>query len=106
MFGGQGIYAGVVMFALEVGGELYLKVDDSTVPAFQAAGSRPFTYERDGRVAQMSYWSLPDGAVDDPEEAARWGRMALDAAMRAAAGKTKPAKPRRGGRRSSPAPRR
>jgi DNA transformation protein and related proteins len=55
MFGGQGIYAGDLMFALEAGGELYLKADDGTVPAFQAAGSRLFTYEKDGRTAQMSY---------------------------------------------------
>jgi DNA transformation protein len=95
MFGGQGIYAGDLMFALEIGGELYLKIDDNSLPAFQAAGSRPFTYERDGRLAQMSYWRLPDGAVDDPEEAARWGGMALEAAMRAA----RKAKPRPGGRR-------
>jgi DNA transformation protein len=103
MFGGQGIYAGDVMFALEAGGELYLKADDSLVPAFQAAGSRPFIYEREGRAAQMSYWRLPDGAVDDPEEAARWGRLALEAATRAAARKPKP---RRAGRRSAAAPHR
>ncbi len=102
MFGGQGIYAGELMFALEVGGELYLKVDDSTLAPFQAAGSRPFTYEKAGRTAQMSYWRLPDRALDDPDEAARWGRLALDAAMRAAARKLKP---RRGARRSQAAPR-
>ena len=28
MFGGHGIYAGDLMFALETGGELYLKADD------------------------------------------------------------------------------
>ena len=84
MFGGQGIYAGDLMFALEAYGELYLKVDDSILPTFSSAGSRPFTYEKDGRKAQMSYWRLPDPALDDPEEAARWGRLALEAATRAA----------------------
>jgi DNA transformation protein and related proteins len=103
MFGGQGIYAGDLMFALEAGGELYLKADDSIVPAFRAAGSRPFTYEKDGRTAQMSYWRLPDRAIDDPEEAARWGRLAVEAAIRAAARK---AKPRRATRHSPAAPRR
>jgi len=103
MFGGQGIYAGELMFALEAGGELYLKADDSTVPAFEAAGSSPFTYEKDGRTAQMSYWRLPDGAMDDPDEAARWGCLVVEAAMRAAAHK---ARPRRAARRSPAAPHR
>ena len=102
MFGGQGIYAGELMFALEVRGELYLKVDDRTLAAFQAAGSRPFVYERDGRVAEMRYWHLPETALDDPKEAGRWGRLGLEAAQRAAARKAQPARPRRGARRCSP----
>ena len=84
MFGGQGVYAGEVMFALEAGGELFLKVDEASVETFRAAGSRPFVYEKDGRRTQMSYWLLPDAALDDPDEAARWGRLALEAACRAA----------------------
>jgi len=96
MFGGQGIYSGELMFALEIGGELFLKVDDNTMPAFRAAGSRPFVYKRDGRAAEMSYWLLPDGALDDPDEAARWGRLALEAATRAAINKPKRVRRRRG----------
>ncbi|HEU4518341.1 MAG TPA: TfoX/Sxy family protein, partial [Microvirga sp.] len=49
MFGGQGIYAGDLMFALEVGGEIFLKVDDGSRAAFEAAGSRPFVYGEEGR---------------------------------------------------------
>ena len=95
MFGGQGIYSGELMFALELDGELFLKVDDTTLPAFRSAGSRPFVYERDGRTTQMSYWRLPDRALDDPDEAARWGRLALEAARRAATRKPKRVKRRR-----------
>ena len=83
MFGGQGIYLGDLMFALEAGGELYLKADDATVKAFRAAGSAPFLYERDGRRIEMSYWRIPAAAADDPDEASRWGRLALEAARRA-----------------------
>jgi DNA transformation protein len=85
MFGGQGVYSGELMFALEADGEIYLKTDETTVPQFRAAGSRPFVYERDGRKTQMSYWRLPDEAAEDPEEAVRWGRLALEAATRASA---------------------
>ena len=106
MFGGQGIYVGDVMFALEVGGELFLKVDDDTLSAFRSAGSRPFSYERDGRSTETSYWRLPDEALDDPEEAARWGRLGLEAARRAAAHKTKAVRQRREARCAKAAPRR
>jgi len=84
MFGGQGIYSGDVMFALATGGELYLKTDESTLAAFHAAGSRPFQFRRGGHLMETGYWRLPDRAVDDPGEAARWGRMGLAAAHQAA----------------------
>jgi DNA transformation protein len=90
MFGGQGIYGGELMFALEVGGELYLKADAESVGFFQENGSRPFTYEtREGRKAVMSYWLMPESALDDPDEAAELAAMALAAARRAAAAKAK-----------------
>ena len=84
MFGGQGIYRDDLMFALEVYGELYLKTDEAAVEAFRAAGSRLFVYEKAGRPTLTSYWLMPEAALDDPEEAARWGRFALEAASRKA----------------------
>jgi DNA transformation protein len=54
MFGGRGIYAGEVMFALEAGGEIFLKVDDGSRAAFEAAGSRPFVYGKEGRADATS----------------------------------------------------
>ena len=84
MFGGTGIYAEGVMFALEAYGEIYLKADAEAEPRYRAAGSHPFVYEKEGKRATMSYWRIPDAALDDPEEAGRWGRIALDAARRAA----------------------
>jgi DNA transformation protein len=93
MFGGQGIYRDELMFALEAGGELYLKADGETAGAFAKAGCRQFVYTKNGKPMPMSYWRLPDSAVNDPEEAARWGRLAVDAARRAAAAKKKPRRP-------------
>ncbi|HEX8167851.1 MAG TPA: TfoX/Sxy family protein [Beijerinckiaceae bacterium] len=92
MFGGQGVYRDGLMFALEAQGELFLKADDETAAAFAEAGSSRFTYTREGRETAMGYWRLPDAALDDPDEAARWGRLALEAARRAAKGKAKGAK--------------
>ena len=88
MFGGLGIYRDDLMFALESGGELYLKVDDATVELFRNLGSGPFTYMgRNGKTMTMSYWRLPESALDDPDEAARLANMAIAAAYRAKAGK-------------------
>jgi DNA transformation protein len=95
MFGGQGIYCDDLMFALEAGGELFLKADEETAPAFAAVGSRQFTYTKEGRATAMSYWGLPDAALDDPDEAARWGRLALEAARRGALAKMKTARKKR-----------
>ncbi len=86
MFGGQGIYQGELMFALVASGELYLKVDDESIGFFRELGSRPFAYEtRDGRRSVMSYWLMPESALDDPDEAAELAAMALAAARRARA---------------------
>lgn len=83
MFGGRGLYLEGRIFAIEIGGDIYLKTDATTRPLFQAAGSRPFVYERAGRrPATTSYWLLPEIALDDPDEAARWGRLAVEAAQR------------------------
>lgn len=91
MFGGQGIYRDDVMFALEAGGELYLKTDEETLPIFKELDSRPFSYQsRDGRTTIMSYWLMPEGALEDEAEARRLGILALEAARRA-----KTAKPSR-----------
>jgi len=88
MFGGKGIYQGELMFALEAGGELYLKVDDESVKVLQELGSWPFSFEtRDGRTTLTSYWLLPESALDDPDEARDFAIMALGAARRAKARK-------------------
>ena len=79
MFGGHGIYLGGRNFALEIGGEIYIKAGGAIAGRFREAGSRPFSYARNGKVATMGYWTLPDAATDDPEEAARWARLSLAA---------------------------
>jgi DNA transformation protein and related proteins len=83
MFGGQGIYLDGQIFAIEAGGELYLKADAVSAERFRGAGSIPFTYAKaNGTQAAMRYWRLPEAALDDPEEAVRWARLALAAGAR------------------------
>jgi DNA transformation protein and related proteins len=93
MFGGAGVYADGVMFALVVRDAIYLKADESTVPAFESEGSQPFSYTTSkGTQTQrvvMSYWQMPERLYDEPDELAQWSREALAVAQRS---RTKDAK--------------
>ena len=80
MFGGAGVYCDGRIFGLVIDDVLYLRADKTTKPVFEAEGSAPFVYEAKGRqVVVGSYFRAPDLIFDDPEEASRWGRMALAA---------------------------
>ena len=87
MFGGLGIFHDGVMFGLVAYEQLYFKVDKQTEQHFADAGSEPFVYEGKGKPIQMSYWTAPDAAMDDPEEFESWARLGMEAARRAAAAK-------------------
>lgn len=90
MFGGASLSVDGAAFALVFGETLYLKVDDDNRAAFETEGSAPFTYAmKDGRTGILHHWSLPERALDDPEEAVRWARLGLEAAWRARRPKTK-----------------
>jgi len=86
MFGGAGVYAEETMFALLHEGVIYLKVDESSAPAFERESLAPFSYAtKGGKRAVMSYRRMPDRLYDDPDELAAWAREALAAARRGAA---------------------
>ncbi len=84
MFGGWGLYFGGRMFGLIIQGQLYLKTDEVTRPAFEAEGCRPFIYQSRGKEQPMSYWTPPADAEDDGRRLLPWARRAVDAASRAA----------------------
>ena len=90
MFGGHGIYADGLCFALQSDGEVYLKTDGENRAEFVSAGSRPFIYEAKGKATEMSYWRLVASAYDDEDDLRRWARLGLAAARRAAVAKVKP----------------
>jgi DNA transformation protein len=91
MFGGALAYAGEQGFALLDDDVIYIKVDPENEAAFVAEGCVKATYPtKDGQVMEMGYRRLPEAAMDDPEEACRWARLGIDAAMRKAARKPKP----------------
>lgn len=82
MFGAHGVYLDDLFVAIVAGERLYLKADDASRAAFEAAGCQPFTYEAQGRRVALTYWSCPDEALDAPHAMAPWARLALAAALR------------------------
>ncbi|MEM7191446.1 MAG: TfoX/Sxy family protein [Pseudomonadota bacterium] len=80
MFGGAGIFADTVMFALIADDTLYFKVDETTEAAFAAEGSKPFTYAKGAKTVALSYWEVPPRLLEEPDELADWARQAHDIA--------------------------
>ncbi|UFZ05526.1 TfoX/Sxy family protein [Bradyrhizobium ontarionense] len=85
MFSGFGISADGINFALALRSGLYLRADEASFAKFEAAGSKPFSYETRARTMTVrSYWQVPAHLFDDTDEFAGWAREALAAAQRAA----------------------
>jgi DNA transformation protein len=82
MFGGHGIYADDVMFALVSDEELFLKVDSEIISTFKDLDLEPFTYTRKEKDIQMSYYQAPATALEDPEVLAEWASRSISAANR------------------------
>ncbi|MEM9852000.1 MAG: TfoX/Sxy family protein [Pseudomonadota bacterium] len=80
MMGGLCVYADGVIFAI-VGpdGRHYFKARDDLAEALAAEGASQWRYanEKTGRRAVMPYWTFPEAALDDPNEACTWARKSL-----------------------------
>ena len=86
MFGGVGLYAQGLFFALVDDDTLYLKGDAALGADFEAAGSTQLASLRTG---PMGYWTAPAEALDDPELMVDWARRSIAVA---AARKARPAR--------------
>ncbi|HTL97878.1 MAG TPA: TfoX/Sxy family protein [Holophagaceae bacterium] len=82
MFGGMGIYAQGLFFALIDDDRLYFKVDDATRPRFAEAGMGAFDPFKDGKT-MGGYYELPGEVLEDEERLPEWMREALSVAARA-----------------------
>ena len=84
LFGGKGIYHLGRIVAIELRDEMLLKADEKSAPEFADAGAIQWSYEgKKGNPVKMPYWSIPENAYDDPDEMAKWVRLAYEAALRA-----------------------
>jgi DNA transformation protein and related proteins len=82
MFGGVGIYAGELFFALIADDTLYFKVDDSNRSDFEERGMNPFRPYGEGGET-MQYYQVPENLLEDPDELGLWAEKAIDVARRA-----------------------
>ncbi len=96
MFGGHGLRVDGLFIALIAFERLYLKADAQSRAQFAAAGCEPFVHAGKRKPVTMSYWTVPPQALDSPDQMRPWARLALDAALRAAAAqpKTRSRRPR------------
>lgn len=82
MFGGVGIYAGDLFFALIANDVLYFKVDAETRPKYAALGMQPFRpYGDEGET--MGYYEVPLTLIEDPDALRPWVADAIAVAQRA-----------------------
>lgn len=95
MFGGAGIYCDGVIFGLHIEDVLYLKADAASIPAFEAEGCGPFTYDtKHGARTITSYWRAPERLYDEADEFVEWARRALAVSLAAPTTKKKPRRAR------------
>ena len=95
MFGGAGIFWEEVMVGLISDERVYLKADELTKSAFEAEGSKPFSFAmKSGEIVAMNYLELPERLYDEPEELCTWALAARDAARRAKIAKKRSARAR------------
>lgn len=86
MFGGVGLFLDGRMMGLIADDVVYIKADAQNREQFEAEGLerfQPFPH----KPVSMAYYPLPEGALDEPDEALRWARLGIEAALRAPAKK-------------------
>lgn len=81
MFGGVGIYAGELFFALIDDDLVYFKVDDTNRSVFENRGMGPFMPGGEGGEA-MQYYQVPEDVLEDMEELRSWMEGAIEVAQR------------------------
>jgi DNA transformation protein len=90
LFGGVGLKAGDVQFAMIIDGTLYFVVDDSTRPKYEAMGSTCFAYNtKQRRVDVRRYFEVPADVLENGDELVAWADEAIAIATRTSRAKGK-----------------
>jgi len=90
LFGGTALYIDDAMFAVIFGDALFMKADKSLAAEYANAGSVPFQYDTKSGVRVIpGLVSMPESALDDPDEAMFWAGKSMVPAQKAATKRTK-----------------
>jgi len=96
LFGKTGVFCDGVMLGMATDNTLYFRVDDHNRTAFEEAASvPPLSYEKGGSTIDLAFWRAPERLFDEPDELVAWARLALAAARRVAAKRSRTAPGRR-----------
>lgn len=82
MFGDWGLYCNGIFFAIIADNTLFVKADDENRHVFQKNGLKRFSYIRQGKKCYLSYYAVPEEAIDDMEKLNYWAELGYQAAMR------------------------
>lgn len=95
MFGGAALYRDGVGFAILDDDTFFLKADAAMGAELKKQRCKPWSYsvKKGGTVRDIAYWSLPDTAADDPDEAVELAKRSFVIAARAAKEKAAKKKP-------------
>jgi DNA transformation protein len=101
MFGKTGVFCDGFMLGMVRDNTLYFRVDDGNRAIFKEAEVfPPLNYEKKGEMIDLAFWRAPERLFDEPEELVAWARVALGAARRVAAERTRAAGKKKRERRS------
>jgi len=89
LFGGYSLSRHDVPFAIIFNNTAYFKADDTNRADYEARGSRPFTYQKQGRIIEVSNWEVPTEIIEDQEALLEWARKAYGAALKGKTGSKK-----------------
>jgi DNA transformation protein len=78
MFGGAGLYAGAIFFAVLDNDTLFFKVDEATIGEYVEAGMPPFQPYPGKPETSFGYYQVPVRVLEDRDELAVWARRAVD----------------------------
>jgi DNA transformation protein and related proteins len=83
-FGGHALKHDDKQFAMIMGDTLYFRVSDQSRAAYEAKGSKPFSYAtKVRRVEVRTYFAVPEDVLDSRYELVVWARKAIHAATAA-----------------------
>jgi DNA transformation protein len=95
MFGGVGLYCGEIFFAVINDNLLYLRIDDTTRPLYEAEGMTALRPVRSKPEVLAAYYQAPDHVLEDAETLVKWARRSVAVAAARARPPARPAKSRR-----------